>query len=369
MQRDFHYYCIAVLARGAGFSGPDALHIAYASQYVDDATESELIRLDTGQGGLRFDPVHTSYRGLESLHSLAWPAQKQVWIPFHFIPLRPFAPDQAERFSFVTRPDGPFAHLLLREAAAEPLENRKRRLCRIGVVLHTCADSWAHQDFTGRLHSEENNVESIAVYNPSAQRWDKLGIENILFDVLPQAGHAQAGHFPDLAFERWRCRLGAARPRMVEHNNPTLFLEAARTLYERLAALPKADAAEPIPWTKLEPRIARLLARRGRRPGYRDRFALPTYRAFEAAEVEQRCDAWRTEFRALFAPHSEAYAYDPEAWRREAVEGDTDWDDYSEADWTLMRPRQVRSNFWDSNWVHFHRAALRQRYLVLENLP
>jgi hypothetical protein len=40
MEKDFHYYCIGVLAKAAGFDKGDALTIAYASQYVDDATES-----------------------------------------------------------------------------------------------------------------------------------------------------------------------------------------------------------------------------------------------------------------------------------------------------------------------------------------
>ena len=45
MQTDFHFYCVAVLARAAGFSPDDALVLAYASQYVDDATEGEGQRL------------------------------------------------------------------------------------------------------------------------------------------------------------------------------------------------------------------------------------------------------------------------------------------------------------------------------------
>ena len=32
MQIDFHYYCVAVIARAAGFNSEDALIIAYASQ-------------------------------------------------------------------------------------------------------------------------------------------------------------------------------------------------------------------------------------------------------------------------------------------------------------------------------------------------
>jgi hypothetical protein len=85
--------------------------------------------------------------------------------------------------------------------------------------------------------------------------------------------------------------------------------------------------------------------------------------------IESRCDRWREEFGYLFEPELENYYYDKEAWRRDAVEGDTGWDEYSEAEWSLMLPREVKRGFWDSLWVHFHRAALRQRHFVLENLP
>jgi hypothetical protein len=51
------------------------------------------------------------------------------------------------------------------------------------------------------------------------------------------------------------------------------------------------------------------------------------------------------------------------------MEGDTGWDEYTETEWNQMLPRKVKHGFWDSLWVHFHRAALRQRHFVLENLP
>ena len=63
MQKDFHYHCIAVLARAAGFRQADALTIAYASQYVDDSTESEPIRV----GELMFDPVRTAHTATSGL--------------------------------------------------------------------------------------------------------------------------------------------------------------------------------------------------------------------------------------------------------------------------------------------------------------
>ena len=59
MQKDFHYYCIAILARAAGFGKSDALNIAYASQYVDDSTESEPIKV----GELPFERSVASPRG------------------------------------------------------------------------------------------------------------------------------------------------------------------------------------------------------------------------------------------------------------------------------------------------------------------
>ncbi|MEA3340124.1 MAG: DUF6765 family protein, partial [Chloroflexota bacterium] len=58
-----------------------------------------------------------------------------------------------------------FAELLLEEAAGESQRNRWRRLCRIGVALHTYADTWAHQRFSGRHNRGENDVENIRVYD------------------------------------------------------------------------------------------------------------------------------------------------------------------------------------------------------------
>ena len=366
MQIDFHYYCVAVLARAAGFNSEDALVIAYASQYVDDSTESELIRLQINGGDLKFDPVRTAYAGLEAIHSLSWSAQKRVWIPFHFIPPKPFK--QTETFPFVTESDSEFGRLLLKQAANEPLKNHRRRLCRIGVTLHTYADSWSHQGFSGRQSRAENDVEGIYEYDRANSRWKHLGIENILFDVLPQIGHAEAGFFPDLAFQKWKCTVGSAK-KEAGRDNVELFLSASKTIYDQLRAMEKTGPTDPIPWDELEPKIRKLLAVAGERPRYIDRFSLPAYRAFRALDVQKRCERWKKEFRNLFGPNPESFSYDREAWRKEALDGDTNWDDYTLSEWAEMLPRKSKPGFWDSLWVNFHRAALRQRHFVLENLP
>ena len=154
MQLDFHFYCTAVLARAAGFSSREALLIGYCAQYVDDATESETIHIQvaSGQPAFPFEPTCTSYNFLDptqGLGSITWAAQKRIFIPFHFIPPHPLdltTPNLP--FSYITEPHSPFAEFLLNEAARD--KHPVRRLCRIGIALHTYADTWAHRGFTGK---------------------------------------------------------------------------------------------------------------------------------------------------------------------------------------------------------------------------
>jgi len=251
MQIDFHYYCIGVLARAAGFNSKDALTIAYASQYVDDSTEGELIPIEAKGESLQFDPVLTSYKKLDAINAMSWSAQKRVWIPFHFIPSQPFDAGKRQAFSFVTRPGSQFARLLLAQAAKETLANHKRRLCRIGVALHTYADSWSHKDFSGRKHRDENDVEGIHVYNQADGEWEHLKVENFLYDVLPAIGHAQAGFFPDLTFQKWKFTLKPSGKEIIRDNTEE-FLQAAKDIYDLLKEMEKSDLEPLIPWEELE---------------------------------------------------------------------------------------------------------------------
>ena len=370
MQQDFHYYCIAVLCRAAGFTPGDALTLAYASQYVDNATESELIRIDTGAGYLKFDPVRTCYNSLDAVASLAWSSQKRIWIPFHFLPPAPFDPQEPD-FSFITRPASLFAALLLDQATGEPLANYTRRLCRIAVALHAYADSWAHQDFSGRKERGENDVEGIYTYNRAKERWEHPLAENILFDVLPQIGHAEAGYYPDLSYQKWKftLRAGRAAGQVIERDNVELFVDAASSIYQKLLLVEKVNPSPVIPWEGLEAQLRPLFANPGKKATALDRSSVRAYRAYHATNLETRCKAWQKTFGGWFSAAGEPYAYDRYAWRSAALDGDVDWDDYDERDWAQMLPLRSRENFWDSRWVHFHRAALRQRHFVLENLP
>jgi len=334
MQKDFHYYCIGVLAKAAGFDKGDALTIAYASQYVDDSTESEPVRV----GELMFDPVRTAHLGLKAFD---WSIQKRVYIPFHFIPPNPIRSIQD---TFVTAPNSPFALRILKEACEEQLE--LRRLCRIGVALHTFADTWAHQGFSGREH-KENDVESI--YHREGKRWKHLLWENFYLDVLPQVGHTEAGYFPDQSFLTWKY-IRKLTNEMVNRNNTNEFLTAAKTIYHQLRQVDKSKSDTPIPWGDIETGIRDLLTDREQ-------------------DIGKRCGRWKERFQYMFDPLK--FGYDSRAWRNDALEPrgekDTDWDDFKPSDFRRIQ-FPMKPGFYDSAWVQFHRAALRQRHLVLENL-
>ena len=86
-------------------------------------------------------------------------------------------------------------------------------------------------------------------------------------------------------------------------------------------------------------------------------------------DLDKRCDRWSKEFKQLFDP--QPFKYDKLAWRRDALKPNkkqtVEWDDFKQAQMGRMEFKMGK-NFYDSNWVLFHKAALKQRHYVLENL-
>lgn len=334
MQKDFHYYAIYVLARCAGFNRNDARVIAYSSQYADDSTESEPINV----GDFVFDTVRTAHFGLTSY---TWGVQKKVYIPFHFLPPIPLRHTQ-RKFSYVTKPNSLFAKRLLDEACQDESD---LKLHRIGVALHTFADTWAHQKFSGR-HDEENDVEAIHFWQN--KRWEYPFIQDISFDLLPEIGHVQAGYYPDLPFQKWKYE--DHKKRVVVRDNRKEFLESAKEIFDRLVVIPKAKGNPPVDWEAIKNRVEKLLSL-----GNRDH--------------EKRCRNWKREFKEFFISPKDDY--EKTAWRKEALKAK----DISYYDWDALGPDRLKSlrfspkrDFFDSNWVRFHRAAFLQRFFVLSNL-
>lgn len=374
MQIDFHYYCIGVLARAAGFNGEDALTIAYASQYTDDATESEPMRLKLGKNELQFEPVCTAYSHLEDLGKsvLNWSLQKRVYIPFHFVPARPFEWNKSRQFSFVTQPNSPFANWLIKKASEE--SDYKRRLCAVGIALHSFADTWAHCGFSGRQNNE-NDIGKIEIQEDSGDYESIARFVQGILNILPEIGHAEAGYYPDLSYLKWRYVHQNQAKKYVERDNVIERLEASEVIYTQLCKIPKQEGVDVLSWESIAQKLEACFRYRPENEVLEtslpaSKFSYETIRGYYAFETEKVCQKWRKTFNYLFKS-PETFEYDEGMWREEVFGQQIaeNWHTYSIADWFRSPPIKVKHEFWDSHWVHFHKAALKQRHLVLENIP
>ena len=210
MNLEFHYYAILFLATRAGFTEAEARTLAASSQNVDDAIMAWETRGPAG-----------AWRGTVTQNYLFWDEDisESVYLPFHFLPGDPaHAASQRRdgaRNRFLVTPDSPLAKAVL-VAALE-----SRNLYRIGIALHSYADTWAHQNFTGRLE-EANAIE--------------------LSSRLPPAGHLHALRSPDEALGLWRDE--RLVPGLEFIDNRERFLLAAKKIYRYLRTFRREGFAD-----------------------------------------------------------------------------------------------------------------------------
>jgi len=323
MQKDFHYYGVFVLANLAGFSQDEAKTIAYASQYVDDSTDSKQIRI----GDYVYDTVRTAHSGIRSFK---WNVHKKIYFPFHFLPPEPVS---GKEFSYVTQRDSPFANLVIDDAIADRSE---LRLYRIGIALHTFADTWAHQNFSGRKHIE-NDVRSIDCYEEDKWRALKRPWDFFLDLLRARVGHLQALEHPDYGFENFRYKNFEGRE--FFRQNPEEFSKAAQAVLKKLVCAKGTTRSDAI----LREHQTKIVSILGTPP--KD----------AKNNLESRCAMWVSEYRELFKSKDgeTSFQYDPNEWRDHALE--------------LAKEGDL-TKFLQSDWVRFQRAALKQRYFVLERL-
>ena len=333
MWSDFHYYALAVIARCAGYRPKDALTLAFASQYVDDADENKPVKI----GDVFFDPVCTAYQGIRSV---TWSVQKNVYLPFHFLPPKPLRfPD----ISFITAPDSPLARDILKEGLNE--KDGSLRLYRLGIALHTYADTWAHQGFSGRTHPE-----NAVVHRQDGKGKELPLVPGIFAGLIPEVGHAQAGFLPDIPSQKWQYK--TIDGKSVERDNPAIYLEAADAIYRFLSGADPANIFRRLPglWRKTRGEMIKL-------------FETPF------RNTEDHHQAWEEQFSQLFKPYP--FRYDKHAWKRQALISvgakKIDWESIpKEAVYEIQFA--LTRDFYRSSWVQFHRAALKQRHYVLERL-
>ncbi|MDZ7699378.1 MAG: DUF6765 family protein [Deltaproteobacteria bacterium] len=335
MQQDFHYYAIYQLAELAGFNANDSETIAYASQYVDDSTESEPVIPFEDQ---HFDTVRTAHYNLEAF---GWNVQKKIYMPFHFLPttVRWASP---ETFSYCTTPAGEddhasLAHMLFEEASKE--STRRFRLIRMGVALHTIADTFAHFGFSGRHHNE-NDVGKIW-HARKGGGWKLQFFSSYIADVfVPRIGHVEASSYPDYPYLKWRYARGDGSQKT--RDNLAYSLDGINAIYKKLKAA-RTSIPSPSDLSQDHPAdyrtIKSLLGKSG--------------------DLDDRIDRWIT--------YTRATEYDKTVWRKAALKGDhVKWDHMSPSQMKVQLEKlKGKAGFDQSKWAYFHRAAMKQRSLVL----
>jgi hypothetical protein len=243
MQIDFHHGVTYVVARLAGFAAAEAEVIAYAAQYVDDATNAGLLVFDNGAMYERISSAHRmlDYRNFEAL------ANHRVWIPFHFLPGNgglPAGEDPPGTFIEKLRctPNSHVARDMLRACIAG--REAPSGLHRLGITMHVYADTWAHQGFAGVNH--EINYASGLV---GADGEPDLGLINRLTGyfvgtALP-LGHGAVLSNPDKPWLVWGYTNG--RGQVIARNNPRDFVQAANAMCMAMQQYRAGSAEADVP--------------------------------------------------------------------------------------------------------------------------
>ena len=352
MNKSFHYYCIRVLAEKAGFEPDHAQTIAYASQYTDDSTEFgkmiitnipdgfEYTRLNRARD--EFDPICTAHSG-NSWFSKLWKwakfylktdVQRKVLMPFHFLPPEALSPANRVQFNFITQPNSSLANLIVDESLESLSQATGNRLdlslIKLGIALHTYADTWSHAGFSGRHNSLENDIKRIQKRNGNKYQAANP-LELAVSYAAPDVGHAETGALPDESNMAWKAKY-ANKKGGLQRTNPESFLTAAKQIFTRLVS---ATAGATIDWGILSDKISRCLECNG---------------------------GWENEFQDI------DFNYSRFTWRASALTGDkVTWDNFE--DESDFKKLHFQFTGVDMKWLLFHKAAYDQRKAMEDKIP
>ena len=356
MDKAYHYYCIHFLSEMAGFPAKDAQTIAYASQYVDDATEHKAFKIAgvpdsinyPRYNGTLFNPICTAHSAKSLYKKLRkWAkfyirsnVQRKILMVFHFIPpmaVQDYNPQ--DEFDFITQKDSKLANELLDNAlkflkGTNPgTDEYEFGLIKTGIALHTYADTWAHCGFSGRHNPFENDIKDIRT-----KRGNKFSSVNVWEDFVsyaaPDVGHAEANTIPDRINIHWKATYSdrKRKPRAINRDNPSNFLAASRNIHTKLSAV-----------------------------------APNKPQAWKTFEGELRSAIGNNETLENYFPNV-SFPYSCIKWRAESLCGDTvDWDDFDDAsDFAKLNLKWTGN---DLKWFKFHMAAFEQRNYLATRIP
>jgi hypothetical protein len=328
MNIEFHYYIIYILAKYSGLDEMDCITVAYSSQYMDNNLVGQVIHAEARE-----------YRTIVTQNYGWWSDwfPKHVYIPFHFFPgdinYNGAKRKDGKTNRFNCTPGSAFVTELLARAFDS------RDFHRIGIALHTFADSWAHQNFTG-----------------TNDEWNSLGEES----PIPKVGHAEALGQPDKMTGKWIDARISGEYQYID--NEARFLEAGRRIYERLIRFTGRNNHD---WERVRDRIKSLVG------------------AYDES------DSRRSERISNYILAEELLEYNKYDWLREAVHAggnesilEDTFKGYDKFSWFKDQllyktgmlnkpPLLARDNFFFSHYFQWHEAAkahLKEAQAILKGI-
>ena len=144
MDLDYHYGAMYVMSRWAKFGSANSNIIATSCQLVDDNYDQNPFS-DAGEDADMANGINVRYSAQNVLGNVTSKGNKEIWIPFHFLPGLEGDSDEEK---LVCKKDGVLAQKLADRLLETTLDNSDFGF-RLGIGLHAYADSWAYQGFSG----------------------------------------------------------------------------------------------------------------------------------------------------------------------------------------------------------------------------
>ncbi len=289
MNINYHYFVIKTLALEAKFSEMDAQKIAHYSQLVDDFDLRALnnnILVTNRPPDYFFEhnyakevniPDHGTFyefisaiTAIDIILSISQQYQQETLVPFHFIPqYSTWKQEQSKdrtklRCVKACECDSDSLILQWKKEIIESSKNinkkdsKEKALClvHIGMFLHTYADSYAHNGFSG-LHGWENY--SFIENTTCKMDWLKIRF----YYNTPSIGHANVGTLPDAGADEFSY-MRPQNPNDKQYNekvvksNPLEYKNCSREIFDLLCTINGQNIWEQKEWDKFYNRITEI---------------------------------------------------------------------------------------------------------------
>ncbi|MCY9862464.1 hypothetical protein CWO27_07710 [Vibrio sp. 10N.286.51.C3] len=320
MQIDMHYYGTYSLARAAGLTREASRIIATSAQFVDDNAKQGGIDLsDASSCQVEATAHHTT-----SLENLDITDQRNVWVPFHFLP-----GDEGDSFTerLICRKDSKIAREMCDNHLTQSTKPYFLEL--LGVMAHVYADTFAHYGFSG-VSSRRNRVEQYSfefkdldgeikdyIVTKKNSVWDRFNpiIRNIKSSVAESVsnalGHGSVVTFPDRPYLHWSFEYELSGHSGWRDNVAT-FTEYCEKIHQFFVDIANSnpdwrDEEQQQSWEQLKPKVVAILQYQAKGDDRIVKWQQETEfgELFNAAEAIPVYSDWNVDFEQLETLESE----------------------------------------------------------------